>query len=288
MANFYIEKTDITENIAAITGEEAQHISRVLRMKKGDEVTLCDGEGMFYEAVLSDFSDKTVTAEILSSRRAETEPHVQVTIFQGVPKNPKLETIIQKLTEIGAVRLVPVDTKRCVAKLDKENKVDRLRKIAREAAKQSKRGIVPEVLSPVNFKEAVSMAAEADLALIPYEEEREMSLKKALSHRRGHNALYGHGRRYRSTRLNPNRRLDRRRERHCRRLYRLWRIRLRRRWHLRIRRIIFGNPNSKTLQFERCNMILVHQLAQLLFTSAQPFLCIEYCNRKPDDKGAQN
>lgn len=180
MANFYIEKTDITENIATISGEEAQHISRVLRMKKGDEVTLCDGEGMFYEAVLSDFSDKTVTAEILSSRRAETEPQVQVTIFQGVPKNPKLETIIQKLTEIGAVRLVPVDTKRAVAKLDKENKVERLRKIAREAAKQSKRGIVPEVLSPLSFKEAVKMASESDLALIPYEEEREMSLKKAL------------------------------------------------------------------------------------------------------------
>lgn len=180
MANFYIEKTDITENIATISGEEAQHISRVLRMKKGDKVTLCDGEGMFYEAVLSDFSDKTVTAEITSSRKAETEPYVQVTIFQGVPKNPKLETIIQKLTEIGAVRLVPMDTKRAVAKLDKENKVDRLRKIAREAAKQSKRGIVPEVLSPVSFKDAVKMAAEADLALIPYEEEKEMSLKKAL------------------------------------------------------------------------------------------------------------
>ena len=180
MANFYIDKSDITENIATISGEEAQHISRVLRMKKGDEVTLCDGEGMFYEAVLSDFSDKTVTAEITSSRKAETEPDVQVTVFQGVPKNPKLETIIQKLTEIGAVRLVPVDTKRAVARLDKENKVDRLRKIAREAAKQSKRGIVPEVLSPMSFKEAVKMAAEADLALIPYEEEREMSLKKAL------------------------------------------------------------------------------------------------------------
>jgi len=181
MANFYIEKTDITENIATITGEEAQHISRVLRMKKGDEVTLCDGEGNFYEAVLIDFSEKVVTAEILSSRRAETEPEVQITVFQGVPKNPKLETIIQKLTEIGAVRLVPVDTKRAVAKLDKENKVDRLRKIAREAAKQSKRGIVPEVLSPVSFKEAVKMATEADLALIPYEEERGGSRKKALS-----------------------------------------------------------------------------------------------------------
>lgn len=181
MANFYIDKSDITENTAVITGEEAQHISRVLRMKKGDNVTLCDGEGMFYEAVLSDFSDKTVVADILSKRVAETEPSVKVTVFQGVPKNPKLETIIQKLTEIGAVRLVPVDTKRAVAKLDKENKVDRLRKIAREAAKQSKRGIVPEVLSPVSFNDAVKMAAEADLALIPYEEEREMSLKKALS-----------------------------------------------------------------------------------------------------------
>ena len=62
MANFYIEKTDINENIATISGEEAQHISRVLRMKKGDEVTLCDGEGMFYEAALSDFSDKTSNA----------------------------------------------------------------------------------------------------------------------------------------------------------------------------------------------------------------------------------
>ena len=181
MANFYIEKTDIIENTAVITGEEAQHISRVLRMKKGDRVTLCDGEGFFYEAVLTDFADKSVTAEILSKREAETEPQVKVTVFQGIPKNPKLETIVQKLTEIGAVRLVPMDTKRAVAKLDKENKVERLRKIAREAAKQSKRGIVPDVLSPMSFKDAVKMAAEADIALIPYEEEREISLKRALS-----------------------------------------------------------------------------------------------------------
>ena len=181
MANFYIEKSDITENIAVITGEEAQHISRVLRMKKGDNVTLCDGEGMFYEATLTDFSDKTVTAEISSSRKAETEPFVELTIFQGVPKNPKLETIVQKLTEIGAVRIVPVDTKRAVAKLDKSAKVDRLRKIAREAAKQSKRGIVPEVMDAMSFKNAVKMASEADLSIIAYEEEVETSLKTALT-----------------------------------------------------------------------------------------------------------
>lgn len=183
MANFYIDKEQINENNAVITGEEAQHISRVLRMKKGDNVTLCDGEGCFYEAVLSDFSEKSVTAEILSSRRAETEPAVQITVFQGVPKNPKLETIVQKATEIGVVRIVPMDTVRAVAKLDKDSKVDRLRKIAKEAAKQSKRGIVPEVSSGVSFKDAVKMAAAADLAIIPYEEENEVSLKKALQGR---------------------------------------------------------------------------------------------------------
>lgn len=180
MANFYISKEDINENIAEITGEEAVHISRVLRMKKGDEVTLCDGEGMFYEAVLKDFSDKRVTAEVVSLRKAETEPSVKVTIFQGVPKNPKLETIVQKATEIGVVRIVPMDTIRAVAKLDKAAKVDRLRKIAREAAKQSKRGVIPEVTDSMSFKEAVKMAAQADLAIIPYEEEREVSLKCAL------------------------------------------------------------------------------------------------------------
>lgn len=180
MANFYINKEDIQENIAIIKGEEAQHISRVLRMKKGDTVTLCDGEGTFYDATLTDFSDKTVTAEISDGYSAPTEPKVQLTVFQGVPKHPKLETVIQKLTEIGAVRLVPMDTKRAVAKLDKSAKVDRLRKIAQEAAKQSKRGIVPEVTDAVPFKKAVEMAMQADLALIPYEEETEVSLKSAL------------------------------------------------------------------------------------------------------------
>ena len=180
MANFYITRDSIEGNTALITGEEAQHISRVLRMKKGDMVTLCDGEGTFYEAQLSGFSDKTVTARILSWCKAPTESEVQLTIFQGVPKNPKLETIVQKATEIGVVRIVPMDTVRAVAKLDKAAKVERLRKIAREAAKQSKRGIIPYVEDSVSFKEAVKMAAQADLAIIPYEEETETSLKKAL------------------------------------------------------------------------------------------------------------
>lgn len=180
MANFYIEKEQLSENTALITGEEAQHISRVLRMKKGDEVTLCDGEGNFYEARLTDFNEKSVEAEILSMRRAETEPRVKLSIFQGVPKNPKLETIVQKLTEIGATAVVPMDTQRAVAKLDKSAKVERLRKIAREAAKQSKRGIIPTVSDTMSFKDAIKEAAKANLMIIAYEEEHETSLKSAL------------------------------------------------------------------------------------------------------------
>ena len=149
-------------------------------MKKGDEVTLCDGEGNFYEARLTDFNEKSVEAEILSVRRAETEPRVKLSIFQGVPKNPKLETIVQKLTEIGATAVVPMDTQRAVAKLDKSAKVERLRKIAREAAKQSKRGIIPTVSDTMSFKDAIKEAAKADLMIIAYEEEHETSLKSAL------------------------------------------------------------------------------------------------------------
>ena len=181
MANFYINKDAIKENTATITGDEAKHISKVLRMKKGDNVVLCDGEGHFYDAVLSSFAESSVTADILSFRIAETEPKVKITIYQGVPKNPKLETIVQKATEVGVCAIVPVDTVRAVAKIDKEAKIDRLRKIAAEAAKQSRRGIIPEVKSVMPFKKAAEEAKNADIAIIPYEEETVVSLKEALS-----------------------------------------------------------------------------------------------------------
>lgn len=180
MANFYITKDSIKEDKAIITGDEARHISRVLRMKKGDRVTLCDGEGTFYDAVLSSFEQDSVTADILSSRESETEPKVQITIYQGIPKNPKLDTIVQKATEVGVVRIVPVDTARAVAKIDKAAKIERLNKIACEAAKQSKRGVALKVEMPLSFKDAALEASKADLAIIPYEEETEVSLKTVL------------------------------------------------------------------------------------------------------------
>ncbi len=180
MANFFVDKADIDGGLARIAGDEATHILRVLRMKEGDALTLCDGDGMFYDAVISSVGKNQVEADIKSVRPAPTEPNVKITLFQAIPKNPKLEFIIQKAAEIGVCRIVPVNTARIVAKLEKENKLQRLQKIAAEAAKQSRRGIIPEVCAPADFKDAVKMAAELDMALIPYEEESNLAAKDFL------------------------------------------------------------------------------------------------------------
>lgn len=186
MANFFVDKSALNASSARITGEEAKHISRVLRMDRGDTLTLCDGEGTFYDCIISAVHDGAVEADIIAAYPAPTEPKLQITLFQAVPKNPKLEFIVQKATEIGAVRIVPMNTARIVAKLDKESKLERLRKIAFEAAKQSRRGIVPRVEAPLSFEAAVKAAAECDLAVIPYEDERKTSVKEVLRGKAAH------------------------------------------------------------------------------------------------------
>lgn len=178
--NFFIDKSALQNGRAAIDGEEFQHMTRVLRMKAGDALTLCDGGGTFFDGVISSVGEKSAEVEITAEYPAPTEPKLKITLFQAIPKNPKLEFIIQKATEIGVVKIVPMNTARIVAKLEKENKIGRLRKIAREAAKQSRRGIIPEVTAPVSFEEAVEAAAHCDLAIIPYEDERKTTVKECL------------------------------------------------------------------------------------------------------------
>lgn len=180
MANFFVSKDAITEATARIDGEEARHIAQVLRMKVGDAVTLCDGEGMCYDATLCAFDKTTVTADIVRAYPSEAEPHVQVTLYQAIPKSDKLEWIVQKVTELGAVRIVPVNTARIVAKIEKEAKLLRLRKIAAEAAKQSRRGAVPIVASPLTLREALAEMQQCDVAIVPYEDERGCDIQTAL------------------------------------------------------------------------------------------------------------
>ncbi len=175
MANFLIDKSRINGATAQLDGELLRHIKTVLRMGEGARFTLCDGEGTFYDAALAGDS-----AVIEAAYPAPTEPKLKITLFQAVAKNPKLEFIVQKATEIGVAKIVPMNTERIVARLEKDSKLERLRKIAREAAAQSRRGLVPEVAAPVSFARAAELAAKADLAVIPYEDEHKTPLRDCL------------------------------------------------------------------------------------------------------------
>lgn len=181
MANFFVDKEAFCADPIIIEGEEANHIIRVLRMKEGEELTVFDGEGSCCDGVIEKIQDKTVFVKANERYKSKTEPELKITLFQGIPKNPKMDLIIQKATELGVTKIVPVNTKRIVAKIDKENKMDRLRRIAFEAAKQCGRAYIPKVESPVSFDKALEMATKLDGAVIPYECEKDGKISNHVS-----------------------------------------------------------------------------------------------------------
>ncbi|MGN1480897.1 RsmE family RNA methyltransferase [Porcipelethomonas sp.] len=170
MPRFFLEHID-TEN-PSITGEDARHIGRSLRMRPGEKLTVC-ACGVDYECDIKSITEDTVYLNIQNSRLCSAEPSIKLTLFQAVPKQDKLEHIIQKAVELGASEIVPVLTRRCVSRPDKkdfEKKRTRLNKIALEAAKQSGRGIIPDVTSIVSFSEAVEQMKAFDCPVMLYEE----------------------------------------------------------------------------------------------------------------------
>ena len=179
MPKFFTKTDFITGNILKITGEDVSHISKVLRMSAGDSIIVCDGEGNDYDAVIKSISKTEVVAEITGKYVCDAEPCVEVTLYQALPKQGKMEYIIQKNTELGVNKIIPVYTKRCVVK--PSDKTERWQKVAESAAKQCGRGIIPQVMPVISFDEAVKQMEEYDLALMPYECEEENGLKKVLS-----------------------------------------------------------------------------------------------------------
>lgn len=174
--------TQVGESTAVITGEDARHISKVLRMRKGDTLTLCNTQGRDFLCRIETLSPEEVTLSVLESRPSDTEPDVFVRLYQGLPKGDKLELIIQKAVELGVSEIVPVAARRCVARLDdrsQEKKLARYQRIAYEAAKQCGRGIIPAVKPPVTFVQAVKQA-ESDLSILFYENSSS-PLREALS-----------------------------------------------------------------------------------------------------------
>ena len=151
--------TDIKQ--AIIDGEDGRHISRSLRMRIGEALTVSDGAGFDYDGEIEDISGDTVTVQLFKKYKNESEPTLRVTLYPGMPKGDKLELVVQKATEMGACGITPVLTDRSVSRPDAKSaakKQERLQRIALEAAKQSGRGAVPQIGTMTSFKEAVRNA----------------------------------------------------------------------------------------------------------------------------------
>ena len=171
---------EIQPNTAVVRGDDVKHIAKVLRLHAGDAVQLCDGNGRECDAVIRTVSPDAVTFDTEPWREAETEPHAKITLFQCLPKAGKMETIIQKCVELGAVGFVPVQSERCVVVLKPpyEGRIERWQRVSEEAAKQSRRGVIPKVELPVALDKLDFTAF--DTVLAAYENERTVSLKTAL------------------------------------------------------------------------------------------------------------
>lgn len=163
---------DVSGNSIITTGEDARHIGYSLRMKPGDEIIFCNS-GTEYICRITEITADHVVSGIIGTRPTESEPTVFLTLYQAYPKSDKLELIVQKAVELGVSRIVPFTSKRCVAKppADKggAKRTERLNRIALEAAKQSGRGIVPEVAPPMTFGEAIGDMKRSEIRLFCYE-----------------------------------------------------------------------------------------------------------------------
>ncbi len=183
MPRFFVDGSCFFDDRVVISGDDAHHISRSLRMASGEIITVCDQSGIEYICELDRFSENEVGARILESRRAQGEPPYRVTLYQAYPKGDKAEYIVQKAVELGASEIVFFESSRCISRIigeKQDKKVERYSRIALEAAKQCGRAIVPKVSAPLTFANAVAKAARDELALFCYEGENAQTLKSAL------------------------------------------------------------------------------------------------------------
>ena len=184
MPRFFVPTENFEDTTVKITGDDAYHIARALRMAVGDEITVADMQGRQHLCRLIKIRDEACECEILTTEEGKTESPAEITLFMGYPKGDKLEVVIQKSVELGVSRIVPFESSRCVKKpksekIEKQNA--RLGKIAEEAAKQCGRSKLPTVTPPVSYAEALAQAKNSELALFCYEGDGTVSLKSALA-----------------------------------------------------------------------------------------------------------
>ncbi len=169
---FFISSSQVREDRITVTGEDVRHIASVLRMKTGDELLLCDGQGTDYRVRIIDAGKKEIRTEVVGSTRRELAGPA-ITLGQGLPKSDKMDWIVQKATELGVSSIVPLDTERTIVKIrDEEKRVSRWQKICREAAMQSNRPDIPRVEPILRFSDFLrTLNSElGTLLLLPWEE----------------------------------------------------------------------------------------------------------------------
>lgn len=182
MARFFVTPEELNGDFLVLTGENAAH-AKVLRLKNGEHVTLCDGAGNECLCTVSDVSPNQISLVVDHRQAAAAEPRVKASVYMAFAKGDKLEHVIQKATELGAAEVIAFPSARCVSKPDDKSlskKIERWQKIASSAAEQSGRGCVPRVLVLGSYQQALQRAAEADVAILFYENARSLTLRSAL------------------------------------------------------------------------------------------------------------
>jgi 16S rRNA (uracil1498-N3)-methyltransferase len=182
MTRFFVTPDELQPDFLVLTGENAQH-AKVLRIKCGEEVLVCDGQGAEAVCTVSDVSPGQVSLVVKKRQDSASEAAVKVSVYMAFSKGDKLEHVIQKATELGASEIIAFPSSRCVSRPDDKslkNKLERWQKIAASAAEQSGRGVIPKVLALKSYDEAIDRAAQADMPILFYENEQATTLRMAL------------------------------------------------------------------------------------------------------------
>ena len=183
MSRFFVDASDVGDRtIDIVSREDIRHITKVLRLSAGDRIEVSDSAQWEYEAEIISVEDTCVEARILDKQKFAREPQVHVTLFQGIPKQSKMETVVQKCVELGVYSIVPVFTERTVVadKGNFEKKRQRWQKVSAEAVKQCRRGIIPQIGRELKFQQMIQQLSAFDLVVFPYENETGKTIKDSL------------------------------------------------------------------------------------------------------------
>lgn len=185
MHHFFVTPQQISGDKIRIEGGDVNHMKNVLRMKLHEKAEISDGESRTYLCEVEAYEEDVAILHILEEMEADTEPASKLYLFQGLPKSDKMELIVQKAVELGVYQVIPVAMRRSVVRLDDKKaakKADRWNSIAESAAKQAGRSRIPEVTMPLSYNEALKMAEELDVTLLPYELAGGMEVTREVIH----------------------------------------------------------------------------------------------------------